>query len=180
MLDRLLEPAFVVRTLTTAGLIRPERPDRLVRGLDQLRRWGPTVAGGYASAAIRHPNDPAIVDERGSVTFAEVERRANAVARGLAARGVNAGDGVAILARNHRGFVEATAGVAKLGAHALYLNTMFAAPADRRRLRARAAGRDHPRRGVHGARRRRGARAVSGSSPGPTGPTPAARRRSTT
>ena len=128
MLDRLLEPAFVVRTLASAGLIRPERPDRLVRGLDQLRRWGPTVAGGYAAGAIRHPDDPALVDELGALSFAEVDRRGNAVARGLAARGVKAGDGVAILARNHRGFVDATLGVAKLGAHALYLNTMFAAP----------------------------------------------------
>ena len=42
--------------------------------------------------------------------------------------GVKEGDGVAIMCRNHRGFVEATVAVAKLGAHALYLNTAFAAP----------------------------------------------------
>ena len=128
MLSRLLEPAFVVRTLAGAGLIRPERPDRLVRGLDALRRWGPTVAGGYAAAAIRHPDSVALIDELGSLTFKQIDRRGNAVARGLSARGVRPGDGVAILARNHRGFVDATAGVAKLGANALYLNTMFAAP----------------------------------------------------
>lgn len=128
MLSRLAEPAFVVRTLASAGLIRPERPDRLLRGLDALRRWGPTVAGGYAAAAIRNPGGAALIDELGSLTFAEVDRRGNAIARGLAAAGVRAGDGVAILARNHRGFVDATAGVAKLGAHALYLNTMFAPP----------------------------------------------------
>ena len=73
MLSRLLEPAFVVRTLAGAGLIRPERPDRLVRGLDALRRWGPTVAGGYAAAAIRNPGGTALIDELGSLTFAEVE-----------------------------------------------------------------------------------------------------------
>jgi fatty-acyl-CoA synthase len=38
------------------------------------------------------------------------------------------GDGIAILARNHRYFVEATIACAKLGARALYLNTSFAAP----------------------------------------------------
>ena len=32
------------------------------------------------------------------------------------------------MCRNHRGFVEATVAVAKLGAHALYLNTAFAGP----------------------------------------------------
>jgi fatty-acyl-CoA synthase len=35
---------------------------------------------------------------------------------------------VAILCRNHRGFIEATVACSKLGAHALYLNTAFAAP----------------------------------------------------
>lgn len=128
MLSRLAEPVFVVRTLARAGMIQPERPDRLIRGLDALRRWGPTIAGGYAASAARRPDATAIIDERGSLTFGEVERRANAVARGLAAQGVRAGDGVAILARNHRGFIDATVGVAMLGANALYLNTMFAGP----------------------------------------------------
>jgi fatty-acyl-CoA synthase len=128
VLNRLLEPAFVARTLARAGMIHPERPDRLVRSLDALRRWGPTIAGGYVSAGVRRPDAIAVVDERGSLTFAEVNRRTNALARGLAAQGVRPGDGVAILARNHRGFIDATAGVAKLGANALYLNTMFAAP----------------------------------------------------
>jgi fatty-acyl-CoA synthase len=41
---------------------------------------------------------------------------------------VRAGQGVGIFARNHRGFVEATAAVAKLGADALFLNTGFAGP----------------------------------------------------
>jgi fatty-acyl-CoA synthase len=38
------------------------------------------------------------------------------------------GDGVAIMCRNHRYFVEATMACAKLGAVALYLNTAFAGP----------------------------------------------------
>ena len=32
------------------------------------------------------------------------------------------------MCRNHRGFIEATLAAAKLGASALYLNTMFAGP----------------------------------------------------
>ena len=35
---------------------------------------------------------------------------------------------MAIMCRNHRGFIEATVAIAKLGAHALYLNTAFAGP----------------------------------------------------
>ena len=42
--------------------------------------------------------------------------------------GIGYGDGVGIMCRNHRGFIEATLAAAKLGASALYLNTMFAGP----------------------------------------------------
>ena len=38
------------------------------------------------------------------------------------------GDGVAIMCRNHRGFIDATVACSKLGANALYLNTAFAGP----------------------------------------------------
>ena len=42
--------------------------------------------------------------------------------------GIGHGDGIGIMCRNHRGFIEATLAAAKLGASALYLNTMFAGP----------------------------------------------------
>ena len=80
-----------------------------------------------------------MVDERGDLTFGEMHRRSNALARALAERGVAEGDSVALMCRNHRGFVDATVAVAKLGADLLYLNTAFAGPQLRRRARARAA-----------------------------------------
>ena len=43
-------------------------------------------------------------------------------------RGIKAGDKVAIMCRNHRGFVEASVAISKLGADLVYLNTGFAAP----------------------------------------------------
>jgi acyl-CoA synthetase (AMP-forming)/AMP-acid ligase II len=118
----------VARTLLGTGLIRPERPDRSLRALATLRRWGSGSAAAYAVAAIRYPDSLAIVDERGTLTFAEVERRTNALARGLAAAGVGEQDGVAIMCRNHRWFIEATVACSKLGASVLYLNTGFAGP----------------------------------------------------
>ena len=132
MLDRLpgplREPLFVARTLIGNGMIGPERPDRLVRGLDQLRRWGPTAAGGFQSAAIRHGDRIGVVDERGTLTYRELNERSSRLAHGLRAAGVGPGDSVAILCRNHRWFIDASVALGKLGAHALYLNTMFAAP----------------------------------------------------
>jgi acyl-CoA synthetase (AMP-forming)/AMP-acid ligase II len=116
------------RTLIGAGIFRPERPDKMLRTLVALARWGPTPAAGYVSSAIRYPNEPAIIDELGTLTFGDVHLRTNALAHGFSDAGIKEGDGVAILCRNHRGFIDATVACSKLGAHALYLNTAFAGP----------------------------------------------------
>jgi acyl-CoA synthetase (AMP-forming)/AMP-acid ligase II len=118
----------VVRTLLGTGMIAPVRPDKALRSLAALRRWGPTPAAAYTGAAIRYPDVPAIADERGTLTFSEVHRRTNALAHAMSQMGIAEGDGVAIMARNHRGFIEATVACSKLGASALYLNTAFAGP----------------------------------------------------
>jgi acyl-CoA synthetase (AMP-forming)/AMP-acid ligase II len=118
----------VAKTLLGTGMIKPVRPDRAVRSIVALRRWGPTPAAAYTGSAARYPQRAAIVDERGTLTFEEVHRRTNALARGLRAEGVGEGDGVAIMCRNHRGFIDATVACSKLGANALYLNTAFAGP----------------------------------------------------
>jgi fatty-acyl-CoA synthase len=117
-----------VRVLTEAGVLRPSRPDRLVAALLSLVRWGFTPAAGYATAAARYPDDPAIIDDAGTLTFAELDRRTSAIARGLQEAGVTEGERVALLARNHRGFVEALVAISKLGADAVLLNTSFAGP----------------------------------------------------
>ncbi len=114
--------------LASTGVIRPYRPDRLYRIAKTLVQWGTGPAGGYTALAARMPEAVGLVDERGSLTFDEIHRRSNAVAHGLDGLGVQEGDAVALLCRNHRGFVEAAVGVAKLGADVLYLNTAFAGP----------------------------------------------------
>jgi acyl-CoA synthetase (AMP-forming)/AMP-acid ligase II len=119
---------YTVYALTRAGFVRPERPDTLARIVQILVRWGVTPAAAAAASAARYPDDIAIIDERRDLTFHEVHRRSNALANALQDRGVVEGDGVAIFARNHRYFVEATIAAAKIGARALYLNTSFAAP----------------------------------------------------
>ena len=117
-----------VGVLREAGVLRPMRPDKPLRVGERFVRLGTSPALGSAATAITHPDDTAIVDEIGTLTFAATHARSNALARGLADDGVGSGDGVAIMCRNHRYFVEATMACAKLGAVALYLNTAFAAP----------------------------------------------------
>jgi acyl-CoA synthetase (AMP-forming)/AMP-acid ligase II len=118
----------VARTLLGTGMVQPERLDKALRSLAALRRWGPTSAAAYTGGAIRFPDRPAIIDDRGTVTFREVHRRTNALAHQLSEEGIGEHDDVAIMCRNHRGFVEATVACSKLGAGALYLNTAFAGP----------------------------------------------------
>src|SRR3954447_17969489 len=119
---------YTMYALTRAGFVRAERPDTLARLAHILMRWGMTPAAGSAAAATRFPNETAIIDELGDLTFRETHRRSNALANAMQDRGVVEGDGVAILARNHRYFVEATIACAKVGARALYLTTSFAGP----------------------------------------------------
>ena len=117
-----------VKVLTETGVVRPYGPRTLLGIATALRRWGRGPAGGFTALALRAGDRVGLVDERGSLTFGEIHRRSNALARALRDRGVAEGDSVAVLARNHRGFVEAMVAVSKLGADLLYLNTAFAAP----------------------------------------------------
>jgi acyl-CoA synthetase (AMP-forming)/AMP-acid ligase II len=127
-LGQVVNKLWTAKVLTETGIIRPIRVDKLVRIGMALQRWGPTPAAGYTAAAIRHPDDTAIVDELGTLTFREVHERTNALAHAFAAEGIGEGDGVAIMCRNHRGFIDATVACSKIGANALYLNTAFAGP----------------------------------------------------
>ena len=116
------------KILAEAGVIRPMRPDRVLKVLQTMARWGRSPAAGTISLADRFPDETAIIDELGKLTFGKVHERSNALAHAFSDAGIVEGDGVAVMCRNHRGFVEATAAISKLGADALYLNTAFAAP----------------------------------------------------
>jgi fatty-acyl-CoA synthase len=119
---------FTLKTLAEAGILSPTRPDRLVGLAQALLRWGPTPAAGYSVAAARYPDEPAIVDELGTLTFREVQRRTNALAHALSDEGLGEGDTVGLMARNHRGFIDGLVACSKLGCDVLFLNTAFSGP----------------------------------------------------
>ena len=116
------------KVLGASGILRPIPPAALARMGKALKEWGTGPAGGFTAMAMREPGRVGLVDEKGSLTWIEMHRRSNALARALAERGVGEGDSVAIMCRNHRGFVDACVATAKLGADLLLLNTAFAGP----------------------------------------------------
>jgi acyl-CoA synthetase (AMP-forming)/AMP-acid ligase II len=119
---------FTARTLAAAGVLHPGRPDHVLGAVRGLVRFGPTPAGGYTASAQRYGDEIALIDELGTLTFREIDERTNALAHGLAANGVGEGDGVGLMCRNHRGFIESVVACSKLGANTLFLNTAFSGP----------------------------------------------------
>ncbi|MBX6770012.1 MAG: AMP-binding protein, partial [Actinomadura rubrobrunea] len=103
-------------------------------------RYGPTPATLGATAALRFPDRTALYDERGALTYAELERRAAAVATALRERigpvatapaaagtGREADTRIGVLCRNHRGFVIAMLAASRLGRDVVLFNTDFSA-----------------------------------------------------
>lgn len=116
-----------LQKMISAGAFGLEPPQSLAAMVADLRRWG-EVGMIPALNARRTPHRPAIIDDDGSMTFAELDNAVNAAANGLLAMGVTGGDGVAILARNHRWFLIANYACARVGARTILLNTEFSGP----------------------------------------------------
>jgi acyl-CoA synthetase (AMP-forming)/AMP-acid ligase II len=125
-LRRLSLEARALAPIARGGLIGPTRPNRLLDIYRTFGRYGPEGAL-LTVAAIRHGDRLGLIDEIGGLTFAEMDRRSNALAHALQGRGIGPGCGVGILCRNHRGVLDATFAVLKCGGRALYLNTDFGA-----------------------------------------------------
>jgi fatty-acyl-CoA synthase len=112
-----------LRGATRTGLAR--RPDHLVHIALAMRAWHRTPAACLHAAAAAYPDRAALVDDAGPQTFAQLDAATDALANALS---LGAGEKVAVMCRNHRGFAHAVLAASKLGAHVLLLNTDFAAP----------------------------------------------------
>jgi fatty-acyl-CoA synthase len=127
LIERAAGEAFSLKTCIDTGLLRIDPPWVLAKAGAALARYG-AIGGSIGLSAARYPNRVAVRDERGDLTYAELDQRSNALANAWLGRGLQHGAGVAILARNHRGFLEATFAAAKIGARIVLLNTDFAGP----------------------------------------------------
>ncbi|KLO27083.1 acyl-CoA synthetase [Mycolicibacter heraklionensis] len=116
-----------LRKILESGALKLESPRVIASALADGARWG-ELGMIPALNARRNPNGVAVIDDDGSITFKELDDAVNAVANGLLAMGVRGGDGVAILARNHRWFLIANYGCARVGARLILLNSEFSGP----------------------------------------------------
>ncbi|MEI6699550.1 MAG: AMP-binding protein, partial [Mycobacteriaceae bacterium] len=116
-----------LQKMITAGAFGIEPPQNLAAMVGDIRRWG-EVGMIPALNARRAPDRLAIIDDEGSITNSELNDAVNAVANGLLAMGVRGGDGVGVLARNHRWFSIANYACARVGARTIMLNTEFSGP----------------------------------------------------
>ncbi|MBH0775624.1 acyl-CoA synthetase [Nocardia bovistercoris] len=121
------DAALGVNVMVKRRLFNPLRLDQAARSAFNVVKFGP-FAGVVMHAAQTRPGAAAIVDELGEVTFGELNERSSALARGLRARGLQPGDVVALLARDHRGMVLSLLATGKLGVRAVLMNTGFAKP----------------------------------------------------
>ncbi|PRX47129.1 fatty-acyl-CoA synthase [Prauserella shujinwangii] len=124
---RLTETVRSVEVLRRAGLVPFPRLDEGLRSLAAVRRLG-ALAGATRIAARRDPKAVGLVDERGPLTFTQLDLRSNALARAWAERGVGEGSTIAVLCRDHRGLVTTMLAAGKLGVPLLLMNTGFAKP----------------------------------------------------
>lgn len=124
---RLPTTALEIDVLRRAGLVPLTRPDEIAHGLLSVRQWG-LVAGAIRVAARRHPDRLGLVDELGELSFGQLDRRSNVLARAWQQQGMDHRCVIALLCRDHRGLVESMFAAGKLGARVLLMNTGFAPP----------------------------------------------------
>ena len=116
-------------TIRDLGVIRPLRPDRVVRVVREARRWGMTPAFAATAARELYRDRLAVVDERESLTFGELDLRVSSLAAGLRDEfALGPGSRLGLMCRNHSGFILAALAGSRLGADLVLLNTDFSGP----------------------------------------------------
>lgn len=119
--------AYKAKVLRRVGILRAQNPFRLAKGVKKLAQWGPGFPAVLGMAAARKPNQLAIIDDGGELTWAEVKDEVNRLTQAFKDRGFVPGDPIAVLCRNHRYMVLAMMAVMHFGGRLLLLNTMASA-----------------------------------------------------
>ncbi|MFF0611266.1 SDR family NAD(P)-dependent oxidoreductase [Nocardia tengchongensis] len=125
LIDDAVTVAGLIPASGATALLPPTRIPQLAWAL----RDGVGLATALSSFAARFPDRPAMIDDDGPITAAELDRQVRRLAAALRARwDVRRGQRVGVLCRNHRGFMLAAYAAARLSADLVPLNYGFAGP----------------------------------------------------
>ena len=127
-----------VKALSKAGAIQPSSSLAMARALPWLLGRGPSLGIITQMNARAFGDKVAIHDRNGSITWGELDNRANQAAHALWSSGLRGNDRVATLLRNGRECAEVALGAQKYGIVACPLNTW----AKTRELKATMAASD--------------------------------------
>lgn len=109
--------------IATSGAFTSIGPRTVAALIGDFRQFGPTPALLIALSARRFPDRVAVIDDRGPLTYGQLQERASSIAAALFASCLQPPASVGIVCRNHRGFVEAMTAGAQLGAELIFINT---------------------------------------------------------
>jgi fatty-acyl-CoA synthase len=126
-LSRVTETANAVKRLHDTGIIELANLGVTLQTVKNARVYGPQATGAIQGGR-KYPALPAVVDERGTLTYKQVDDMSTAMAHGLKRLGIDEGVVVGLLCRDHRGLIIAMAACGKLGARLVLMNTGFAKP----------------------------------------------------
>lgn len=115
--DQPLDRFSLVTARAKSVLPDPSRP------LDPS--WPGSVADRFTEQARRVPRQTAVTDGQVRWTYAELDARSNQLARGLLARGVHAGDVIAVYCPRSAHLVPALLGIVKAGAAFVVLDPSY-------------------------------------------------------
>ena len=126
-LSRAAEKAKAVKRLHETGMVDLGDLGVTLQTIKNSRIYGPQATMAIQGGR-KFPSLPALVDERGTLTYRQVDDMSTALARGLKSLSVDEASVVGLLCRDHRGLIIAMAACGKLGARTVLMNTGFAKP----------------------------------------------------
>jgi len=112
-----------LKRLRAAGAMDPKAPLAIARAMPWLLGRGPSLGIVSKMHAVVLGDKPAIHDRHGTLSWKELDERANRAANMLTSLGLRGNDRVAMVLRNGREIVEVALGAQKLGIIACPLNT---------------------------------------------------------
>ncbi|WP_267618260.1 acyl-CoA synthetase [Gordonia bronchialis] len=139
-LEMVSDAVGAARVLHRSGAIDVTKPGELLKAVKRSKVIGP-ASTVIVHGAEGYPDAPCVTDERGTMTFGEMDRQSNALANSLLAAGVQPGSVIGVLARDHRGLIMALSAAGRAGYRLAMMNTgfgktQFVEVAEREKVRA--------------------------------------------